>query len=288
MKRSAGPFGFPWIVVPLILLAGALVSQAAFAQSPEEIVRKVVGNELWYADHDHSCWMYRDAYKSPAKNVIRMVIQTHQGNLSEIIEDSGHPPSPQEHEADMSHMQQIVDDPVMRARMRRNDQNDDRQAADLLNLLPNAFIWRLDGRENGTIKLSYHPDPNFSPPSMSARVLAAMSGIILVDESQMRLKEIDGRLDSPVEFAWGLLGRINAGGTFNVVREEIAPYEWQITQTHVHISGHALFFKNIGDQEDEWTSDYHRVPDSVNLEKADEMLRDGEAAREMHLSVPFG
>jgi hypothetical protein len=91
-----------------------------------------------------------------------------------------------------------------------------------------------------------------------------------------------------VVFGWGLLGRINSGGTFEIVRQDVGFGSWQITQMHVHISGHALFFKNIGDQEDEITSDYHRTPDGVDLNKAADMLRNGEAARELHLEVHFG
>ena len=122
---------------------------------------------------------------------------------------------------------------------------------------------------------------------MSARVLAAMSGTVTLVENTMRLKTLNGRLMRPVEFGWGLLGHIDAGGTFRIVREEVAPGIWQITQTHVHISGHALFFKTIGDQEDEIDSDWKPVPDSVTLQKAAEMVRDGQLARELGVNVDF-
>lgn len=274
------------IASPLLLLSFLL--PAARAQSAADIVRTVVNNELNADATDHSSWMYKDAYRSPDKNIVKIVIETHQGNLSELIDDSGHPPTAQEHQADLSKIQQMLTDPSYRARLKQNEQHDGQQARSLLKLLPQAFIWKIDSRDNGNITLSFHPDPNFSPPSMSAKVLAAMSGTIVVDEKQMRLRLIDGHLDQPVEFAWGLLGKIDAGGRFKVVREEVAPGEWQITQTHVHISGHALFFKTIGDQEDEESSDYHRVPDDMTLQKAAAMLQDGEVAHELGVEAHFG
>lgn len=284
-KNSSKP-----LVFPLLLLVGSLaaIPPRAYAQSPVEIVRKVVDNELNADANDHTSWMYKDAYKSPDKNIVKMVIETHQGNLSEIIEDNGHPPSAQVHQADLDKIHQMLTDSDYRARLKKNEQHDGQQARDLLKMLPQAFIWKITNRENGDITLTFHPDPNFSPPSMSAKVLSAMSGSIIVAEHQMRLKLINGRLDQPVTFAWGLLGKIDAGGTFRVVREEVAPGEWQITQTHVHISGHALFFKNIGDQEDETSSDYHRVPDDTTLQKAAEMLQSGEVAHELGLEPHFG
>ncbi len=268
----------------LLLLAAPRVTRA---QSAADIVRRVVGNELWYSDHDHARWMYADDYKSPAKNLVKLIIQTPNGDLSEIIRNYGHTPSPQVHRADMARMKRMVNDPSFRAQQRQNERHDDQQAQNLLKMLPDAFIWQIDSRGNGRIRLSYSPNPSFSPPTMSSRVLAAMSGTMVVDERQMRLEDLFGRLDKPVEFGWGLLGHLNAGGTFQVIRSEIAPSEWQITGTHVHISGHILFFKDIGDQEDEVTRDYHQVPDGVDLEKARQMLLDGEVAKTLGVSDPF-
>lgn len=264
-----------------ILLFALWRGHPAFAQSAQEIVRTIVQKEIKIEAADHSRWMYRDAYKSPDKDIVKLVIQTPGANLSETIQDHGQPVTPQEHQADLNHMQQLISDAALRARMRRAEAHDGQQADDLMRMLPTAFLWTIVSRENGDVTLSYHPDPNFSPPSMSARVLASMSGTLVVDERKMRLKALNGKLLQPVTFGWGLLGRLNAGGTFQIVRTEIAPGEWQITQTHVHISGHALFFKTIGDQEDEITSDYKPVPDNVDMNKAAAMIRDGQLAREL-------
>lgn len=274
-------------LLPMVLLLAGTPRHAQ-AQSAQDIVRKVVQNELYADDHDHSRWMYRDAYKSPDKNVVKLVVQTPGGSLSEVIEENGHPPTPQEHQADLNHIQQMLTDASLRQRQRRNEQHDDQQARDLMNMLPKAFVWEITGRENGDITLTYKPNPSFSAPSMSAKVMAAMSGTMVVDEHQLRLKALNGRLMQPVEFAWGLFGHLNAGGTFQIIRTQLAPGIWDITQTHVHISGHALFFKTIGDQEDEVSSDYRPVPPGVDLSKAAQMLRDGQVAHELHAEVHFG
>jgi hypothetical protein len=272
----------------LIALLCAALPRLARAQSADEIVRKVVHNEMDADANDHTSWMYRDAYKSPDKDIVKLVIETSQGNLSEIIESAGHPPSSEEHQSDLDHMQQIVTDPALRARMKRNEQHDGQQARDMMNMLPNAFVWHVTDHANGDIALSFFPAPSFSPDSMNAKVLAAMSGTLVVDERQMRLKKLSGHLNKDVIFGWGLLGRISSGGTFEIVRREVGAGSWQITETHVHISGHALFFKTIGDQEDETTSDYRQTPPGVNLDKAAQMLRDGDVARELHLESHSG
>jgi hypothetical protein len=100
-----------------------------------------------------------------------------------------------------------------------------------------------------------------------------MAGEIVVDNQQHRIQTIKGRLVADVKFGWGILGRMNEGGTFDVERRELAPGIWQITESHVHITGHALLFKLIGEQDDEVKSEYRRVPQDTTLEQAAVMLR---------------
>jgi hypothetical protein len=271
----------------IALLFSMAIPVCALAQSPQEIVSTVVNNEIKIEMADHSRWMYRDAYKSPDKDTVKLIIQTPQANLTETVEDHGQPPSPQQHQADLAHMQQILSDPGLRARMQRTEAHDGQQADDLMRMLPNAYLWTVVSRQNGEITLQSRPNPNFSPPSMSARVMSSMSGSLVVRERDMRLVKLTGRLMQSVNFGWGLFGHLDAGGTFEIIRTEIAPGIWQITQTHVHISGHALFFKTIGDQEDEITSDYRPVPNDVDMNKAAEMIRSGQLARDLGAETHF-
>jgi hypothetical protein len=281
MIKTLRPFRPFDALLPIAVLLCAAAPLPARAQSARDIVATMVDNEVRIEAADHSRWMYRDAYQSPEKDVVRLIIQTPGANLSETVEDHGRPPSPQEHQADLAHMQQILSDPALRARMQRSEAHDGQQADDLMKMLPNAYLWTIVSRQNGEITLQSRPNPGFSPPSMSARVMSSMSGSLVIRERDMRLVKLTGRLMQPVNFAWGLFGHLDAGGTFEIMRTEIAPGIWQITQTHVHISGHALFFKSIGDQEDEVTSDYKPVPDSVDMYKAAAMIRDGELARDL-------
>ena len=69
----------PFFAPLLVVLLSALPSHAAHAQSADEIVRTVVKNELDADTNDHTSWMYRDAYKSPEKNIVKLVIETSAG-----------------------------------------------------------------------------------------------------------------------------------------------------------------------------------------------------------------
>jgi hypothetical protein len=144
----------------------------------------------------------------------------------------------------------------------------------MLRLLPDAFLWTVKSDAADAITLVYTPDPNFTAPSMEARVFAAMAGEIVVSKPGNRIQTIKGRLIHEVKFGYGLFGHLDEGGTFNVERRQLAPNIWQITESHIHIMGKALLFKNIGEQEDEVKTDIRPTPPSTSLEQAANLLRE--------------
>lgn len=259
------------------------------AQNPPDahtLVQQVIRNEVAANLNDHTKWMYRDAYKSPEKNIVKLVVETADGTVSRTIESNGHALSAQQQQADRAQMQHVIDDPAVRAKQRKSGEHDSDQALSLLKMLPEGFLWTYAGESDGEITLHFKPNPAFQPPTYASRVFAAMAGDMVVDAAQKRLKILSGTVIHPVEFGWGLFGKIEPGGTFRVVRSQIAPQEWEITQTHVHIQGHILFFKSISQQEDEVTDLYKPTPPGLTLQQAGAQLYDGTIARELGVTLP--
>jgi hypothetical protein len=263
------------------LLTGFCTLATAQSPSARELVQQVVNNELDANQNDHSHWMYRDADKLPAKSTVKLVVETGEATVSKTIELNGRPLTAQEQAEDQAKMETVVNDPSLRAKQRKKSAHDDEQGIALTKMVANAFLWTKAGESNGEITLHFKPNPAFQPPNYASRVFASMAGTMVVDARQKRLKDLSGTLIRPVEFGWGLLGKLEKGGTFRVVRSEVAPGIWEITETHVHISGHAFIIRSINEQEDEITSDYKRTPDSLTLSQAAKMLTDGEIAKEL-------
>jgi hypothetical protein len=67
-------------------------------------------------------------------------------------------------------------------------------------------------------------------------------------------------LISDVEFVFGILGKLHKGGSFEVVQSEVASQDWEMSLLDVHISGRALFFHTIGEQQHEVRSHFKPVP----------------------------
>jgi hypothetical protein len=257
----------------ICLLAGGTPPQAWAAQTPRpatDIVVEAVRAELAADQNDHSHWRYRDEQKQQDDSIY-IVLQTDNGAVRRLFSRYGRPLTPAEAQAENNRINNFIHDPSALARQRRDGAQDDKNASDLLNMLSTAFLWRVESEDADTIRLHFEPNPAFDPPSLQARVLAAMNGELVVDKSQHRIETISGRLTRDVTIGFGFLGRLRAGGTFRVERRQLAPGLWQITETHVHIDGKALFFKNISQQQDEVQTDFTQVPGNTTLEQAARM-----------------
>jgi hypothetical protein len=256
-----------------------LAPTAAQPKDARAFVRDVVANELAADANDHSLWMYRDDNKVPGMHTVKLVIETREGDLSRTLERDGHPLTPQAQQEEEQTMDAFVHDADLRQKQKRRHEQDAEKADSLTKLLPDAFLWTFTKRESDETTLRFEPDPQFRPPTREARVFAAMAGVMVVNSGQKRIQELKGMLTRDVNFGYGLLGKLQKGGTFEIERHEIAPSVWNITVTHIHIQGHALIFKSIGEQQDEVTSHYHPTLQSLSLAAAAQMLKDGTAAR---------
>ncbi len=248
------------------------------------LVQSIVNNEIHKDENDHSLWMYRDANKSHGKSTVKLVVQTSGGSVSKTVEINGHAPTPQQQRAYEQKMHRYVTDPALRQKQKKSSEQDDKKATALTQMLPDAFLWKKIVVRGDNTTLAFQPNPKFNPPTREARVFAAMKGTMVVNTKDKRIKSLKGALIRNVNFGFGLLGKLEKGGTFNVERKNISGNVWEITETHVHIQGHALIFKSISEQQDEETSDYKPVPQSITLVEAAKMLNDGTVAKDLSIS----
>jgi hypothetical protein len=235
------------------------------------IVQTAVKAELAADDNDHSRWRYRDHMKDA--NNVSIVVETDHGSVKRLIIRGGQPLSEEEARAEDARVQEFIHDPAKLAKQHKDATQDDKNARELMKMLPDAFLWKTESEDADKVTLHFEPNPGFYPPDMQSRVLGRMAGKLVVDKKQHRIVTMSGRLTEDVTIGWGLLGRLRGGGTFQVERREVAPGLWQITETHVHIEGKALFFKSIGQQQDEVQTEFTQVPGGTTLEKAAEMSK---------------
>jgi hypothetical protein len=257
-------------LLPLLLVSP--FSLHAYAQDPKSLVSASVESELHANRTDHTAYIYKDHDITPDKDVLDLVVETPEGLLRRRLENHGKPLTPEERRADDATTAAFLANTSQQQKRKHDSVHDDQQAEEFLKLLPVAFIWTLDHEQGELTYLNFKPDPNFQPSGFEARVLSALAGQVVISVPQKRIRTIKGALVDDVKFGFGIFGRLHKGGSFQVERREIAPHHWQVTESRVHLSGHALFFKSIGDQEDEIKTDFRPSP-AETLRQADEILK---------------
>jgi hypothetical protein len=264
MKLLPGP---AWCLIVIVVLAISAAAQG----DPQALVEKMVHNEL-ATNNPNVYRMYIDKKREGKNTEVSRVIETPECWLTWPISSSGNATDAQV-EKQRAQLNKLVNDPAACRKQRAGVNQDAGKADALLRMLPNAFLYSVEGRQDDKIHLKFRPNPAFHQPTREAKVFHNMQGTLVIDEKEeVRLVSIDGTLMSDVSFGFGVLAKLHKGGTFKVVQSEVAPHDWEVTLLEVHMNGRALFFKTISEQQHEVKSDFQRVPSGLSLAQAAAMV----------------
>lgn len=269
------PLAFFCVVVPATrtFAASPTRTRGNEEQSAQQLVRDVVWNEVQAETHDKRHWHFLETQWKGAARKVYDVIQTKYGDVHRLLAIDGRALDAQAQEAESRRIQKLCNDPQQIEQAQKARDADAKQERELLEMLPDAFIFREVGRKGDVVTLDFTPNPNFRPSTHEAQVFHHMDGTMLVDGRARRLLEIHGKLTTPVEFWGGLLGHLDAGGTFNVVQRDVGEGHWDMVYLRVNMDGKALFFKTISVHDHEAYSDYKRVPDGITPSEAAKQLK---------------
>lgn len=269
----------------LLPLAGLLLLCAAStlrAQTPTEsahdLVKDVVYNEL-QERRQVSLWQYRVDKRVGNQTSIEQEVETVAGPVSRVQTRQGKPLDAAAQKKETDRLNNLLRNPSEQARMKQEHQAEEQRLERLMGAMPDAFLYTYDGTDDdGNLRLSFEPNPAYNPPTYETRVYHALSGQIWVQPRQKRLVKIDAHILNEIDFGYGLLGRIEKGGRFQIVRGPIAENRWKTTTLNVHISGRVVFFKSINRDQDVKRSAFRPMPSSTSVKDAVDLLNDGPAS----------
>jgi len=255
------------------LLAVCSAAPALAQTSPPlaaELVNVVVANEL--ADRvERRKWMYGIDKQDGKQTLTEAQVETKDGPLHRLIAIDGKPLDPDQRQEENARIDRLLRDPGAQLKVKRAHDEDEQKLEMLMRLMPEAFLYDYDGVEGTLVRVKFHPNPNYNPPTYEARVVHSLAGTILIDSQQKRLTRLSGQLISPVQFGYGFLGHIDSGGTVEIGRVEVGPSQWKTALIEIRLSGRLVLFKTISKQEYEIRSDFRAVPDNLSLSQANDL-----------------
>jgi len=250
-----------------------VVKGAPFAATmdPGQLIRDTVYNELH--DHEqHGYWQYMIHKKTASELLSLEQVETSNGPVHRLIAVDGKPLTAQRRQEEEVRLEELLSNPGKQRKVREQYLDDEKRIERIMQLLPVAFLYEYEGVEGENYRLSFRPNPAFHPPTIEARVFHAMQGKVYVNVRWKRLARLDGHLVDNIDFGYGLLGRLNKGGWFNLERVRASETDWKTETLEVHVSGRAVLFKTIAKDTREERLGFREIPRNITLNEAKRML----------------
>lgn len=286
-------------------LLGALVAPPACAQAAADpavdaaaLVRRAVANRL-----------AADAAPQPVRFVFhkhderhdftQKIIETQDGDVALAIAANGRALGSVGRQAQIDRLNNFVAHPELQEHRHKREQEDAARVTRLLRELPDAFLYREDSTVACTTTvppfvpipgeaapppaadpepvaqcyhLTFTPNPKFDPPDAESKILRGMAGEIWIETSHERLVRLNARVIADVEFGWGIIGRLNKGGTIFLEQTDVGNDNWQLTRMKLNLTGKALLVKSLSYHITEEMSRFSPVPADLDYRKAIQML----------------
>lgn len=271
----------------LLLLPWPWVSAGQAVPTPEQgdqqtLVERALANELKAAQETGHPLRYTLRKTSPRLTSTKLLIETTDGVVARLISIDDQPLSAADNKKELNRLDGLLGDPGKQKHRKDSEDADTARAMKVLRALPKAFLYEPASADAtptdaaGLMRFTFKPNPDFHPPDLETEVLTAMAGAIWIDPARGRVAKLEGRLEEDVDFGWGILGRLNKGGTIAIEQGEVCEGQWRIVHFQMQMSGRVLFKSKVFDTA-EAESAFSPVAAGLSYQKAIEMLRTEDA-----------
>ncbi len=280
-KNVGGVSARPWLLGGAVLCGGLLcgcgarvraqtgLKVEAGAQTPLQVVRGMIAHEDDDRAHmDQYEFLSRERSDRTGGHVwTERVVETSVGRIRFLLAVDGKPLNAEQVAAERGRLAAIVADPKVFVEREREQKGDEAQDRKMLDLLQRAFVFDNVRLEGGVWRMDFHPNPTYSPHGVEERVLAGMSGTVVIDAAQERLMEIDGRLAQDVSIGFGLLATVRAGSCFSSQRADEGGH-WRTVHVVTDIQGKAALFRSVSRSTDVTRSEFKYLQPGISVAEA--------------------
>jgi hypothetical protein len=271
---------FPGRAVVFLLLEQFVVCTSLPAQVTQPVpaidtVKQMVQAET-AAWRNRQHFLYRNQERSNRTNGRlweELVAETPDGSLPRLISEDGKSLSSSRQSEEDKRIAYLASHPSDFRRARQRRQQDEARMPDLLREVPNIFLFRTISSEGAYTRIAFQPNPSFHEKSYQDRVVHAMSGMLLIHTTDMRLCELDAQLEHRVEFGYGILGELSDKTHISLARAEVSPAQWTTTKIRVHLDGSILLLKSISRDVDSSRYGFKVVAHELSVAEAAAIVR---------------
>ena len=288
-------------VFPALLLVPFCFGQSEPpAMDATAVVRRAVANRF-AADAIHQPEQFALHKQDERHNITQKIIETPQGDVALLVAVNGLALSAQGRQAERARLDLLNKHPEYQEHRRKREEADAGRVNSLLRLLPDAFLYQYEDTEACNVttgptvavpglgqrpaaspaalsqcyRMSFKPNPTWDPPNIEAKILRGMAGEIWIEKSSERLHKLNAQLVDDVDFGWGIVGRLDKGGTVSLEQTEVGDHDWELTRMRLDLTGKALMVKPLSFRMTEELGHFEHVPAGTDYHAAIRLLEAG-------------
>lgn len=277
--------------VALIVLAHSLVAHAAVQSAPhsltndeaQALVKRVLQAEISSAGDNSHPMRYRLRKQSPRLATTKLIVETKDGDVARLIAVNDSPLGPQDEQNEQNRLEALLNDPAQQRHRQQREQGDTERARKVMRALPDAFLYSYAGiadtPQGPSYRLSFQPNPNFDPEDLEAQVLKGMAGELWIDVAQQRVTRLECKRLHDVDYGFGLLGKLDKGGTLLLEQADVGDHQWRTTRMVLVMNARVLF-KTVKLDTTLELSQYSSVTPGLSYQEAIKLLQAHPAASE--------
>jgi hypothetical protein len=251
-----------------------------------DLVRQCIEHEL-DALSDPPKYMFFMRRKTAHVTETKLMVVTKEAVAGRVLAYGDQPLSEDGRKNEDARVERFVKNPEELRKKQREERDNRERFTRILKAMPDALLYEYNGFEPATtglghkgdelVRIKFHANPDYDPPTRVEQLLTGMAGTILLDLQRQRLARIDGTLQKDVAFGWGILGHLDKGGRILMEQGELGDGNWALHHFMMRFTGKILFFKNLDVNTTETSWDFHRVSDDLNFAQGVALLKKQES-----------
>lgn len=257
----------------------AVISDSLVERSPNSWVQEAAQNETAIIQQGATSLRYRERKVDTKGDTTREMIESRQGGVARLIERNGGPITAEEDVAERARLQAALASPEEFLRHHKHDNETRQYSLELVQLMPTAMIYSYtpgqpqpSGAQSRQIVLDFRSDPKFHPPTMLADLLTGLAGRLWIDAARQRLTRGEAHVVRPVNFGWGVVGRIFPGGTIEFEQADAGDGRWVYSHLNERLTVRELMVKTVPVNMEMSSSGFQVLPNLVSYQDAIRML----------------
>jgi hypothetical protein len=253
----------------------AAQDNAPVGMDAQAMVRQAVANRL-AAEKNHRPMQYLLHKVDERHDTTKEIVETQDGDVARLVEVNGQPLSAEAEQAELARLNDLETHPELQEKRKKNEQRDQERVDHLMGMLPDAFLYKVEGVDSCAAgrcyRLSFAPNPKWEPPDMEASFFRGVAGEVWISQAGARLTRLDAHFVADVNLGFGFLVRVNKGGTVQMEQTDVGGGDWELTAMTMHVTGRALLVKPLKFQVKQEASRFAPVP-PMGYAAAIEMLK---------------